>query len=158
MRTPPAVSAASYTASITVRDDTYWDPAVTIPGPFYYKEEIRYGDQYALASADFGQGHGSGAGPVADIASELAAWVNATADRIVATSVGGICYLTDRRVEDERFPVQATVDMMVSVGAGSAPWTIQDTSGTTITVAGSLRRSFYLPKHFKSQTAPTILP
>jgi len=154
---PPPVSAVNYTASITVLNPTYWDPAVAAPGPFYYKEEIRVGDQYALASADFGQGHGSGTGPVAAIAAELAAWINTNTDRVFATSVAGVVYITDAR-EEALFPIQATVDMMNSVGGGSAPWTIQDNAGTTITVVGQLRRSFYLPKPVKSQLPPTILP
>jgi hypothetical protein len=154
---PPVVSAVNYTASITIRDPAYWDPAVAAPGPFYYQEEIRVMDSYFLAATDFGQGHGSAAGPVANIATELAASINATMAQVTATSVAGVVYIRDAR-QAPLFPIQATVDMMTAAGGGLVAWTIQDTAGTTLSASGIRRRSFYLPKPVKSQNPPTILP
>lgn len=152
---PPPVSAVNNMARIQVAAATYWDPSVAPPGPFYYQEECRAFDQYPLAATDFGVGNGSGAGPVNTIASDLSDWFNASVPGVSATSVGDTVYLSTNRV-DPLFPVQATNDM--SALLGGVTFNVKDGAGTTLNVAGQRRRSFFLPKTVKSQSAPTILP
>lgn len=152
---PPPVSAGNNMARIAVTSARYWDPTVTAPGPFYYQEELRAFDQYPLAATDFGVGEGSNTGPVNTVASEIASWFNAAVPGVSATSVGATVYMTTNRV-DALFPVQATNDM--SVLLGGLIFTLQDGAGNTLNVAGRRRRSFFLPKTVKSQSAPTILP
>ena len=152
---PPAVSAGANMARIVVTSARSWDPTVTVPGPFYYQEELRAFDQYPLAATDFGVGEGSNTGPVNTIASEIASWFNASVAGVSAVSVAATVYLTTNRV-DALFPVQATNDM--SVLLGGLIFTLQDGAGNTLNVAGQRRRSFYIPKTVKSQSAPTILP
>ena len=100
-------------------------------------------------------GEGSNTGPVNTIASEIASWFNASVAGVSAVSVAATVYLTTNRV-DALFPVQATNDM--SVLLGGLIFTLQDGAGNTLNVAGQRRRSFYIPKTVKSQSAPTILP
>lgn len=152
---PPPVSAVNYTASIKVLSAGFWDPTVAPPGPFYYQEECRMFDQYPVAASDFGAGLGSGVGPVAIIASDLAAWVNLSVADVDATSVGDTVYLSTNRVW-ERFPVQATNDM--SALLTGVIFAVTDKAGTTLNTATHRRASFFIPKAVKSQAAPTILP
>jgi hypothetical protein len=151
---PPAVSAVNHTAEIVVVSPGYWDPTIAAPGPFYYQEEARFCDQYAVAASDFGVGLGSGTGPAAAVAADLAAWVNACVDRVTATSVGASVYLTDAR-QDERFPVQATNDMSVLLPLGTF-FQVFDSAGNLLSVPSSLRATFFIPKPVKSQFPPTI--
>jgi hypothetical protein len=152
---PPTVSAGNNMARIVVTSARYWDSTVTPPGPFYYQEELRAFDQYPQAAVDFGIGEGSNAGPVNTVASEISSWFNAAVAGVSATSVGATVYLTTNRV-DPLFPVQATNDM--SVLLGGLIFTLQDGAGNTLNVVGSRRRSFFIPKTVKSQSAPVILP
>lgn len=152
---PLPVSAINNMARIVVTSARYWDPTVTAPGPFYYQEELRAFDQYPQAATDFGIGEGSNTGPVNTVASEIASWFNAAVAGVSATSVAATVYLTTNRV-DALFPVQTTNDM--SVLLGGLIFTLQDGAGNTLNVAGARRRSFFLPKTVKSQSAPVILP
>lgn len=152
---PPEVSAIDNMAQITVDSSGYWDPTVTPPGPFYYQEECRAFEQYSVAATDFGVGDGSGAGLPDAVALDLANWINVSVSGVTATSVGDTVYLATNRV-DPLFPVQATNDM--SVLLGGLIFTVKDGSGNTLNGAGQYRRSFFLPKTVKSQSAPTILP
>lgn len=152
---PPPVSAIDNMARIVVTSARYWDPTVTAPGPFYYQEELRAFDQYPQAATDFGVGEGSNTGPVNTVASEIASWFNSSVAGVSAVAVANTVYMSTNRV-DALFPVQATNDM--STLLGGLIFTLQDSTGTTLNVAGSRRRSFYLPKTVKSQAAPTILP
>lgn len=152
---PPTVSATDHTASIQVRAALYWDPTVAAPGPYYYLEETRFNDQYAVAGVEFGKGHGSGAGTVNQVASEMAEWINTCVSQVSALAVADTVYLADARL-DARFPVQATNDMSALLGGTS--FLVSDYSGTLLSTAGHLRASFYVPKAVKSQAAPVILP
>ena len=152
---PPPVSAVNHTARIQVLAPDYWDATVTPPGPFYYQEECRMFDQYSTASTDFGTGLGSGTGPVANIAADLATWINLSVTNVEATSVGDTVYMATNRV-DERFPVQATNDM--SVLLGGTIFAVLDSAGTVLNTASKRRASFFIPKVVKSQAAPIILP
>jgi len=153
---PPPVSAVNYTAAIQVLSPTYWDPTVAPPGPFYYQEEVRVFDQYPLAGVDFGLGLGSGTGPVAAVATSLAAWINASVDGVLATSVGDIVYLTSLR-SDAFLPVQATNDMSVLL-AGGKVFSVKDSAGNVLNPATRERANLFVPKVVKTQSPPVILP
>lgn len=152
---PPPVSALNHTASIQVLAPTYWDPTVAPPGPFYFQEEIRGYDQYAVAGVDFGTGNGSGAGPVAAIATSLAAWFNAVVDGVDAVAVADTVYLSALK-SDADFPVQATNDM--STLLGGVTFAVKDNLGNVLNPVGSFRASVFIPKAVKTQAPPTILP
>lgn len=102
-----------------------------------------------------GTGLGSGTGPVANIAADLATWINLAVPNVEATSVGDTVYMATNRV-GERFPVQATNDM--SVLLGGTIFAVVDSTGTVLNTALKRRASFFIPKVVKSQAAPTILP
>ena len=152
---PPPVSAVDNMARIQVLAPDYWDSTVAPPGPFYYQEECRTFDQYPMAATDFGVGNGSGAGPVNTIASDLSNWINASVSGVTAVSVTDTVYLSTNRV-DALFPLQATNDM--SALLGGVTFDLQDGAGNSLNTAFQRRRSFYIPKTVKSQSAPTILP
>lgn len=155
VQAPPPVDAANYTASIQVLSSDYWDPTVAPPGPFYFQEEVRAFDQYAVAASDFGVGNGSGAGPVNTVASTLSNAINLTVEGVSATAVADTVYMTSSRT-DATFPVQATNDM--STLLGSLVFAVSGPGGVVLSGAGHQRASFYIFKPVKTQLPPTILP
>jgi hypothetical protein len=154
-RQAPVTSATDYTAAIAVRSVSFWDPTIVAPGPFYYLEEARLFTQYPVAAIDFGLGHGGGTGPINDVATELAAWVNASVEQVSAFAAANVVYFTSRRT-DERFPIQATNDMIVILGGAAVFFEVLDSAGTVLNIAGRRRASFFVPKVVKSQSPPTI--
>jgi hypothetical protein len=132
----------------------YWDPAVTPPGPFFYKEEVALFDQYITASAEFGAGLGSNTGPAAAIATQLAASLNVYSD-IDTLAVGSTVYITSHR-PDATLPIKATADESVTFGA--PPFVVYAFNGVLMSVGPEYRQTFFIMKSIKTQTPPVSLP
>jgi len=150
----PPPSAFNHTVAIECGVGEYWDPAVTAPGPFFYKEEVALFDQYITASAEFGAGLGSGTGPAAAIATQLAASLNVYSD-IEAVAAGNSVYITSHR-PDATLPIKATADESVTFGA--PPFVVYAFNGVLMSVGPTYRQTFFITKNVKTQTPPVSLP
>lgn len=150
----PTVDATHYQAAIQVLSNTYWDPTVAPPGPFYTKEEVQVFDRYFVAGDDFGIGMGSGAGAVNDIATSLAASIN-TVDGVSAVAILDTVYISSDRFSQD-MAVSASNDTAVLL-AGYV-FDVLGASGVVLTSPPQDRRPFYLIKTVKCQSAPVILP
>jgi hypothetical protein len=132
----------------------YWDPSVTVPGPFYYEEEVSLFDQYVTASANFGIGMGSGTGPAAAIATTLATSLGSYPD-IDALAVGSTVYVTSFRPE-ATLPIKATADESATFGA--PPFLVYGPGGVLLSIGPEYRQTFFVTKTNKTQTPPVSLP
>ncbi len=150
----PVVDATHYTVAIQVLSALYWDPAVTPPGPFYFKEEVQCFTQYPVASESFGVGIGSGGGPVGTVATELATYLN-TLDRVSAVAIADTVYINSSR-PDETIPVKASNDMAVLLGG--TMFRVLGPGGVVLTGTANQRQTFFIFKAVKTQAPPTILP
>ena len=151
---PPPPSALAHTAAIEVASADYWDPLVTPPAPLYLKEEVSLFDRYIVASEEFGSTLGSGAGPVAAIATQLATALNLYPD-VDAVSVASTVYITSHR-PDGTLPIKATDDM--SVVLGSAPFEVYGFGGILLSVGPEYRQTFFVVRPTKFQSPPISLP
>lgn len=150
----PTPSALSNDASIQVASADYWDPTAVPPPPFYWKEELQSFDNYLVASDNFGSGEGSGVGPVATIANELADSFNSIGGVKAVSDGVDTVFITATR-PDALFPIKASADF--SVILGTAPFLVSS-GGTLLSTGPEYRQTFYLRKTFKTQTPPVILP
>jgi hypothetical protein len=154
MNKPAPPTALAHTAAIQVAAPDYWDPSAVVPPPFYIKEEVQAFDVYLTASDNFGMGEGSGTGPIAAIATELAASLNAI-DGVTASSDGvDMVYITSTR-PDETLPIKASGDFSAVLGAVSF---LVSSGGTMLSTAPEYRRTFYVTKPVKTQNPPVALP
>jgi len=154
VQTPPAPSAASFTASIKIVNSDFWDPAVAPPAPLYLREEVALFDQYITASEEFGAGNGSGAGPTTAVATSLAKALNQYQD-IKAVAVASDVYITSMS-SNGTLPIKATDDM--STILGGVPFQIYMTGPTLLSVSPNYRKTFFVVKTVKTQSAPVELP
>jgi hypothetical protein len=150
----PPPSALAHTVAIEVGIGEYWDPAVTPPGPFLYKEEVALFDRYITASEEFGAGLGSGTGPAATIATQLAASLNVYPG-IEAAAVGNSVYITSLR-PDATLPIKATCDESIFFGA--PPFVVYAFNGVLMSVGPEYRQTFFITKSVKTQSPPVSLP
>lgn len=152
---PEVPSAGAHTAAIKVVADEYWDPQVAAVPPFLLTEIVEVAGRVFRANAEFGAGHGSGDGPIADIADELAASLN-TIEDVMAVSDGiDTVYITATGT-DAKIGIKATNDM--SEVAGDVFFEVYGSDGTLLSVAPELRRTFSITKSVKFQTPPEELP
>lgn len=154
VQTPPAPSALAYTAAIEVDSADYWDPTVAPPAPLLLQEEVAVFDNFIVASEEFGQGQGSGAGPLATVATTLANALNKL-PMVKAAAVGAIVYITSLS-EDATLPLKATDDM--SVILSGTPFLVSGPGGVLLSVSPQYRQTFFIVKPFKTQAPPTSLP
>ena len=150
----PPTTAISHTVSIRVLSNTFWDPTVAAPPPFYPKEEIQVFDRFLTASEDFAVGMGSAAGGVNAIAASIATAVQGI-EGVTAISVGDTAYITSRRL-DGYMPVKASNDTAVVLAAYD--FRVQGPAGEILTVAPLDRKTYFMVKVVKSQGAPISLP
>jgi len=148
--TIPVPSAGSYTVAIQVLRPDYWDPSVAPPGPFYPKEEVQVGEQYFLASEEFGAGLGSGAGTVNDVASSLAAAID-TMDGVRAVAVTDTVYITSSLMSPI-LPIKASNDTAVLLGGYD--FSVIAPGAITLTTAPIQRRTYFVVKPVKTQSPP----
>ena len=153
-QSPPAPSSVSHTAAIQVVSNTFWDPSVATPPPFYQKEEVQIGDRFLTASEEFGAGLGSAAGTLAEIASSLATAMS-TIPGVQAVASGDFVYITSTRT-DGYLPVKASNDT-ATIFSGY-DFHVLGPNGEVLTVVPNDRRTYYIVKPVKSQSPPTILP
>lgn len=154
LQSQPTVDATHYQAAIKVLSPTFWDPSVAAPPPFYAKEEIQIFDEYFVAGEEFGAGHGSAAGTVDQIASQLATSIN-TIEGVSAVAVTDTVYIASHRF-DGSMAVKASNDTAVQL-AGYV-FRVLGASGVVLTTPPVDRRTFYVVKTVKSQSSPVILP
>jgi hypothetical protein len=150
----PPPTLAAHTASIQVAGPDYWDPAVAPPPPFYWEEEIGVFGEVLTASQEFGGGEGSGAGPVATIANELAAALNAVSGIDAASDGVDTVYITSTR-PDATLPISASGDF--STVLGGVPFLISS-GGTLLSTAPEYHKTFFVSKSSKTQNPPVFLP
>jgi hypothetical protein len=150
----PPPSLADHTAAIQVAAPNYWDPNAVPPPPFYWKEEVQTGEVYLVASDNFGAGLGSGVGPVANIANDLATALNLVQGVEAASDGVDTVYVTSK-LASPLFPVKASNDFSVVFGGV----TFMVSSGGTVLNGGTeCHQTYYLRKSMKTQTPPVILP
>lgn len=150
----PTPSALSNDASIQVASADYWDPNAVPPPPFYWKEEVQAFDNYLVASDNFGSGEGSGVGPVATIANELADALNLVEGMKAVSDGVDTVFITATR-PDSLLPIKASGDW--SLVLGTAPFLVSS-GGVLLSTGPEYRQTFYLAKSIKTQTPPVILP
>lgn len=153
---PPPPSPVAYTAKLTVTNPDYWDMAVTAPPPFYDKEEISLFGQYLTASDEFGGGLGSGTGPTAGIATQLAASLNVNSyPGVAAVAIGSDVYITSLR-PDATLPIKASNDYSAILGGVS--FVVYGPGGILLSVAPNYRQTHFITKPAKTQSPPVSLP
>lgn len=153
---PPPPSPAAYTAKITVTNPDYWDPAVAGLPPFYDKEEISLFGQYLTASDEFGGGLGSGTGPTAAIATQLADSLNVSNyPGVAAVAIGSDVYITSLR-PDATLPIKATNDYSAILGGIS--FDVYGPGGILLSVGPYYRQTYFITKSAKTQSPPVSLP
>lgn len=154
MQRQPTVDSTHYQAAIKVLSNVYWNPAVAAPGPFYTKEEIQIFDTYFVAGEEFGAAIGSGTGTVAAIASQLARAIN-TIEGVSAVSASDTVYINSQRL-DALMAVKGTNDTAVQLTG--YVFRALGASGVVLSAPPVDRRTFYVIKAVRSQSAPIILP
>jgi hypothetical protein len=150
----PAPTALAHTAAIKVTAPDYWDPIAIPPPPFYPTEEVLAFNQYLTAGEEFGSGLGGGVGPVATIATALAASLDNILG-IEAVAIADTVYITSLRSE-ETLPIKATDDMSIVLGAVS--FEVYGPGAVLLSVSPNYRQTFFVTKTSKSQSAPISLP
>lgn len=152
---PPPPSALNHTLAIEVSTSDFWDPEVTDPAPLYLTEEVGLFDRYIVAGEEFGSTHGSGAGPLNTIATQLALALNSYSE-VQAVAVGAIVYITSLR-PDGRVPVQATDNM--SILLGGTPFLVYGSDGVLLSTGLNRQKTYFVVKPYKTQSAPiSLLP
>ena len=150
----PPPTLANHTASIQVAAPTYWDPTAAPPPPFYWEEEVSAFSDVLLASQEFGNGEGSGTGPVATIANELADALNAVLGIEAASDGVDTVYITSTR-PDATLPISASGDFSTVLGA--VPFLISS-GGTLLSTGPEYHKTFFVAKSSKTQNPPVFLP
>jgi hypothetical protein len=124
------------------------------PPPFYFKDEIAIFDRYVTAGEEFGSGLGTGIGPVATIATQLATALNAFSD-LEATAVADTVYITSLR-PDATMPIKVTNDE--STVLGGLFFTVYGPGAVLLSVTPKYRQTYFVPKTAKTQSPPVSLP
>ena len=150
----PPPTLANHTAAVQVAAPNYWDPTAVPPPPFYLKDEVQADDVYLVASDNFGAGEGSGTGPVATIANELADSLNTVLGVKAASDGVDTVYITSTR-PDQTFPISASNDFSLVFGGASF---VVSAGGTVLNGGAECHQTYFVQKSTKTQTPPVILP
>jgi len=135
--------------------------AVTLTGgitgaapPLYTREEIALFDRFVVAGENFGAGLGSGAGPVATIATQLAAALKRFPG-IDAVAVTDTVYIKSNR-PDGSLPIKATNDLSTVLGTS---FEVYSPGAVLLSVGPEFRQTFFIVRtETKFQSPPVSLP
>jgi hypothetical protein len=148
--TPAPVTSTHYTAAIEV-DNTYWDPGVSAPGPFYPLLEVCVGEHYRRAAVEFGAGLGSASGAADAVAAGLVDALGSVPG-VQALADGATVYVLSNR-PDGKLPVSVSNDTSVLLNGGLDTFSLSGPGGVALPSNGSTQ---WIPNPTPFQGAPVL--